>query len=136
MLLFDIFSFNEDWAQTFGSVEAIMWWLLLYLIFLVIMAIFLKIALSFFSGARHTEFGNVFLTAFVITIIYALTFLFLGGWVAWIIVLILAWLLISARHHTGFFGAIAVTIIAFVLYVLVAILLEILLGVDLITLPF
>jgi hypothetical protein len=131
-----IFDFNEDWAQTFGSLEAIIWWLLLYLIFLIVMAIFLKIALSFFSGARHTEFGSVFLTAFVITVIYAITFLFLSGVVAWIIVLIVAWLLISARHHTGFFGAIAVTIIAFVLYVLVALLLEFLLGVDLIILPF
>jgi hypothetical protein len=131
-----IFDFNEDWAQTFGSLEAIMWWLLLYLIFLIVMAIFLKIALSFFSSARHTEFGNVFLTSFVITIVYALTFLFLSGIVAWIIVLIVAWLIISARHHTGFLGAIAVTIIAFLLYVLVAVLLGLLIGVTLIVLPF
>jgi len=136
MLFFDIFSFNEDWAQKFSSLEAFLWWLLLYLIFLIIMAIFLKIALSFFSSARHTEFGSVFLTAFVITIVYALTFLFLGGVVAWIIVLIVAWLLISARHNTGFFGAIAVTIIAFILYVVVAILLGLILGVTLIILPF
>lgn len=135
-MLFDFFDFNEDWAQTFGSLEEIMWFLLLYLIFLIVMAIFLKIALSFFSSARHTEFGSVFLTSFVITVIYALTFLFISGWVAWIIVLIVAWLIISARHHTGFFGAILVTIIAFILYVIVAILLGLLLGVTLIIFPF
>jgi len=100
------------------------------------MAIFLKIALSFFSSARHTEFGSVFLTSFVITVIYALTFLFLGTWVAWVIVLIVAWLLISARHNTGFFGAIVVTILAFILYIIVAILLGLLLDVTLIVLPF
>ena len=61
---------------------------------------------------------------------------FLGGLVAWIIVLIVAWLIISARHGTGFFGAIAVTIIALILYIIVAILLTILLGVTLIILPF
>ncbi|NVM18441.1 MAG: hypothetical protein HWN80_12055 [Candidatus Lokiarchaeota archaeon] len=133
-MLFEIF--NEDWAQTFGTLEDIMWFLILYLIFLIVMAIFLKIALSFFSSARHTEFGSVFLTSFVITVIYAITFLFIGNWVAWVIVLIVAWLIISARHHTGIFGAIAVTIVAFILYVIVAILLELLLGVDLITLPF
>jgi len=133
-MLFEIF--NEDWAQTFGSLEEIMWFLILYLIFLIVMAIFLKIALSFFSSARHTEFGSVFLTSFVITVIYALTFLFIGNWVAWVIVLIVAWLIISARHNTGIFGAIAVTIVAFILYVIVAILLGLLLGVTLIVLPF
>ena len=133
-MLFEIF--NDDWAQTFGSLEDIFWFLLLYLIFLIVMAIFLKITLSLFSGARHTEFGSVFLTSFIISVIYALTFLFLSGWVAGVIVLIVAWLLISARHHTGIFGAIAVTIVAFILYVIVAILLGILLGVTLIILPF
>ena len=133
-MLFDIF--NEDWAQTFGSLEDITWFLILYLIFLLVMAIFLKLALSLFSSSRQKEFGSVFLTAFVITVIYALTFLFLSGWVAWVIVLIVAWLIISARHHTGLFGAIAVTIVAFILYVIVAILLGILLGVTLIILPF
>jgi len=133
-MLFDIF--NEDWAQTFGTLEDIMRFLLLYLIFLIVMAIFLKIALSFFSSARHREFGSIFLTSFVITVIYALTFLFLGTWVAWVIVLITAWLLISARHNTGIFGAIGVTILAFILYVIVAYLLGLLLGVTLIILPF
>jgi len=133
-MLFDIF--NEDWAQTFGTLEDIMWFLLLYLIFLIVMAIFLKISLSLFSGARHKEFGSVFLTAFIITVIYALTFLFIGTWLAWVIVLIVAWLLISARHNTGIFGAIGVTIVAFILYVIVAYLLGLLLGVTLIILPF
>ena len=133
-MIFEIF--NEDWAQTFGTIEDIMWFLLLYVIFLIVMAIFLKIALSFFSGARHREFGSVFLTAFIITVIYALTFLFLGTWVAWVIVLIAAWLLISARHNTGIFGAMGVTILAFILYVIVAYLLGLLLGITLIILPF
>jgi hypothetical protein len=133
-MLFEIF--NEDWAQTFSSLEDILWFLILYLIFLFVMAIFLKIALSLFSSARHKEFGSVFLTSFVITVIYAVTFLFLSGWVAWVIVLIVAWLLISFRHQTGVFGAIGVTIVAFILYVIVAILLGILLGVTLIVLPF
>ena len=133
-MLFEIF--NEDWAQTFGTLEDIMWFLILYLIFLIVMAIFLKIALGLFSSARHKEFGSVFLTSFVITVIYALTFLFIGTWVAWVIVLIAAWLIISARHHTGIFGAIGVTIVAFILYVIVAFLLGLLLGVTLIVLPF
>ena len=136
-MIFDIF--NEDWAQTFSTLEGIMWYLIFYLIFLIIMAIFLKLALSLFSSAKHTEFGQVFMTSFVITIIYALTFLFLSGWLAWIIVLIAAWLIISGRHHIGFLGAIVATVIAFILFIIVTILLGmllVLLGITLIVLPF
>jgi len=137
IMIFEIF--NEDWIQTFGTLEKIMWFLIFYLIFLLIITIFLKLALGFFSKAKHTEFGQVFLTSFVLTIIYALIFLFLGGWLAWIIVLIAAWLIISGRHHTGFLGAIVVTVLAFILYIIVTILLGILLvllGITLIVLPF
>ena len=128
-MIFDIF--NEDWAQTFSTLEGIMGFLIFYLIFLVIMALFLKLALSFFSKAKHNEFGQVIITAFILTIIYALTFLFLGGWLAWIIVLIAAWLIISGRHHTGFLGAIVVTVIAFILFIIVSILLVVLFGITL-----
>jgi len=133
-MLFEIF--NEDWAQMFSSLEGIMWFLIFYLIFLIIMAIFLKLALNIFSSARHTEFGQVFITSFIITVIYALTFLFLGGWLAWLIVLIAAWLIISGRHHVGFLGAMLVTVIAFILYIIVAILLGMLFNITLIVLPF
>ncbi|HEC40657.1 MAG TPA: hypothetical protein ENI29_20615 [bacterium] len=71
--------FNEDWLQSLDTIEEIMWFLVFYLIFLLIMAIFLSIALNFFSKARHTNFGQVFVTSFLITIAFALIFLFLGG---------------------------------------------------------
>ena len=111
--------FNEDWLQSLDTFEEIMWFLVIYLIILVVMAIFLKIALSFFSKAKHTEFGSVFLTSFIITIFIAIIFLFLGGLLAWIIALVLMWIIISARHHTGFLYAIVITVIAFLLYILV-----------------
>ncbi|MFO7796167.1 MAG: hypothetical protein ACQERB_12030 [Promethearchaeati archaeon] len=127
---------NPDWAQTFETLEDIMWFLIIYLIFLVVMTIFLAIALSFFSKARHDRFGEVFLTSFIITIIFAITFIFLTGIVAWIIVLILTWLLISARHHTGFLGAIAVSVVAFLLYIIVALIIEALVGIAIFVWPF
>ena len=133
-MIFEIF--NEDWAQTFSTLEDIMWFLIFYLIFLLIMAIFLKLALNLFSSAKHIEFGQVLITAFIITVIYALVFLFLGSWVAWIIVLIAAWLIISGRHHIGFLGAIVATVLAFILFIIIALLLGILLGITLIVLPF
>jgi len=120
----------------FQTIEEIMWLLILYLIFLVIMAIFLMIALGFFSKAKHTHFGQVFLTSFLITVAYALIFYFLGGWLAWIIALFLVWLIISVSHNIGFLAAIVVTILAFLIYVLVAIVLGMIIGTTLIVLPF
>ena len=79
-MIFQIF--NEDWLESLDTFEEIMWFLVIYLIILVLMAIFLKLALSFFSKARHSEFGSVFLTSFIITIFFAIIFLFFGGMVS------------------------------------------------------
>ncbi|MFX1431790.1 MAG: hypothetical protein ACFFCY_16610 [Promethearchaeota archaeon] len=119
--------------QTF---EEVMWFLVFYLIVLLIIAIFLKLALGFFSKARNTEFGHVFLTAFLITVTFAFVFLFLGGWLAWLVALVITWLLISVSHNVGFLSAIVITVIAFLLYVLVVILLSALLNVTIDILPF
>ena len=123
----------------FQSFEEIMWLLVFYLIVLVILAIFLSIALSFFSKAKHTNFGNVFLTAFLITLVYALVFYFWSGldiWIAWLIVLIITWILISVSHNVGFLSAIVITVIAFILYVLIVLLLSELLNVHIDIIPF
>ena len=123
----------------FLTFEEIMWLLVFYLIVLLIMAIFLSIALSFFSKAQHTNFGNVFITAFLITIVYAVVFYFLGGplgWFAWVIVLIITWIIISVSHNVGFLSAIVITVLAFLLYVLVVLLLSALLHVTIDLFPF
>ncbi|MHA2267773.1 MAG: hypothetical protein ACXAB8_08230 [Promethearchaeota archaeon] len=129
--------FNEDWLQSLDTFEEIMWFLVLYLILLLLMAIFLKVALGFFSKARHTNFGQVFLTAFLITLVFALTFLFLElGWLAWVIALFLTWLIISVSHNIGFLSAIVVTVLAFLIYILVAFVIGLIIGTTLIVLPF
>ena len=113
---------------------AIMIELILYLIALLIIAIFMKIALGFFSKAKHTEFGQVFLTTFLMVLILFLFDWLLPGIIGLIIALVLIWVLISARHHTGFLGAILITIIAIILYVVVAIILGIVFEVPLLIL--
>ncbi len=133
-MIFQIF--NEDWLESLDTFEEIMWFLVIYLIILVLMAIFLKLALSFFSKARHTEFGSVFLTSFIITLFFAIIFLFLGGLVAWIVALIITWIIIAARHNIGFLYAIIVTILAFLLYIIVALIIGALLHITIVVLPF
>jgi len=133
-MIFQIF--KPDWAQTFSTPAGIIGFLISNLIFLILLAIFLKLALNLFSKAKHKEFGQVFMTSLVLTIVYALTFLFLGSWLAWLIVLIVMWLIINGRHHTGFLGAIVVTILAFILFIIVIILLVVLFGVTLFVILF
>ena len=133
-MMFQIF--NEDWLESLDTFEEIMWLLILYLILLLLMAIFLKIALSFFSKARHTDFGEVFLTSFLITIAFALVFLFFGGLLAWIVALIITWIIISIRHNVGFLSAIVITVLAFIIYVIVAIIIGAIIDVTLIVLPY
>jgi hypothetical protein len=107
---------------------------ILYLILLLIITIFMKLALGFFSKAKHTEFGQVFLTSFLMILILFFFNWFWPGIIGLIIALILIWILISARHHTGFFGAILITIIAIILYVIVAIIIGVLFHVTLLIL--
>ncbi|MHA2122949.1 MAG: hypothetical protein ACW990_17255 [Promethearchaeota archaeon] len=128
--------FNEDWLQSLDTFEEIMWFLVLYLILLILMAIFLKIALGFFSKAKHTNFGQVFLTSFLITLAFALTFLFLGGWLAWIVALIITFFIIIIIHNIVLLAAIVVTILAFLIYILVALLIGWIFNITLFVLPF
>ncbi|MFW9878695.1 MAG: hypothetical protein ACFFG0_36920 [Candidatus Thorarchaeota archaeon] len=132
-MMFQIF--NEEWLESLDTFEEIMWFLLLYLILLLVMAIFLKIALGFFSKSTHTDFGQVFFTSFLITIAFAVVFLFFGGLAAWIIALIITWIIISIRHNVGFLSAIVITVLAFLIYVIVAIIIGVIIGVTLVVLP-
>ena len=116
------------------TLEEIMWFLLIYIIFLVIMTLFLKLAIGFFKKSKNKEFGKVFVTSFIITIVYVIVFLFPLGWISWIIVLVVAWILISVRHKTGFIAAIVITVIAFVLFIVITFLIGLLIGITIIVL--
>ena len=119
-----------DWPIN-PSTENIIIWLVLYLIFLVIVTIFLKIALGFFSEARHTDFGQVFLTSFIITLVFFIIYeFFWHNLLGLIIILIIVWVIISIRHHTGFAMAILISIVAFILYIIVAFIISYIFGVS------
>ncbi len=95
-----------------------------FLINLLITTIFLKIALGI-VGAKHTDFGQVFVTALVITLLCSLFFI---HWLITIIILILIFYFIAKRHDIGFCMAIIVAILAVVISILVIILLVIIFG--------
>ncbi|MFX1238045.1 MAG: hypothetical protein ACFFAS_11915 [Promethearchaeota archaeon] len=87
-------------------------WILLNIL---ITAIFLKIALTIVD-AKHTDFGEVFVTSFVITALLALIFV---HWIIALLMLVLIFYFIAKRHDIGFCMAIIVAILAFIIAILV-----------------
>jgi hypothetical protein len=104
----------------------------IYLIILVIMTIFLKLALGLFSRSKNTNFGRVFVTSLLITIVLFIFNYLLPGIIGLIIALIIVWLIISGMHSTGFAYAIAISIIAFILYIVVLWITSLIFGITLI----
>lgn len=113
------------------DVEFILIQIAVYIIFLLIMTIFLKIALGFFSKSKNTDFSRVFITSFLITLIFFLFTYLLPGIIGLIIALVIIWILISAMHGTGFVNAIIISIVAIILYIIVLWIISVLFGITL-----
>jgi hypothetical protein len=91
--------------------------ILILVIMIAIQAIFLKIALGF-ADATNTGFGAVFVTALINTLLLLIP----------CIGCILNWVVINARHDTGFAAAIGVWILAFIIQILVIVAIFFVLG--------
>lgn len=115
---------QPQWWTNLAPLEIVIVILIWFVINLLITAIFLKIALGI-VGAKHTDFGEVFVTSFVITILGLLLFIW---WILTIISLILIFYFIAKRHDIGFCMAIIVAILAWIIALLVIIVLVIVLG--------
>ncbi len=103
---------------------------LLFIIYLLVLTIFLKIALNIVGG-RKTDFGEVFITALIIAIIAAL-FSYFGGFLGLLLAivgLILCLYFIGERHDIGMCLALIVIIVAVVVFIIVAIIVGIILGI-------
>jgi len=116
--------FAGPWWTSLAPLEIVLVILIWFVINLLITTIFLEIALSIVD-AKHTDFGEVFVTAFVITILGLLLFIW---WVLTIIALILIIYFIAKRHDIGFCMAIIVAILAKIIEFLVIIVLIIVFG--------
>ena len=104
-----------------GALIIVIIWFVLNLL---ILTIFLKIALGIID-ARHTDFNDVFVTSFIITIIAIVLFVHI---LLALIGLLLIWYLISSRHDTTYCMAIIVSILAIVVAVIVIIAIVVVVG--------
>lgn len=108
--------------------ETIVFGIIGYVIFLLLMTIFLKLSLGLFSKAQNTNFGRVFLTSLLITVVVVLVdilfgFIPLEPWVSTLLVAIIGilfiLLVISGMHKTGIWRALVIGIIAIILYIII-----------------
>lgn len=104
--------------------------LALFLVELVVFAIIVYIAGLLVVGKRRARFYEAFIISFIGIVLSTVFFLFLPYPFLSLILSILVWLLlIKSLYETGWFGAIAVGILAVALYLVVLILLAFLLGI-------
>ncbi|MGV9173652.1 MAG: hypothetical protein ACOC35_13965 [Promethearchaeia archaeon] len=89
-----------------------------------------------FVDSKNEDFGAVFATSLIIVIVFAILSLFIGSWLLLIVALILMWVILSARHTYSFGSAILVSIIAVILFIIVVWLLNFVLNITIVTLPF
>ena len=90
--------------------------ILTFIIFLLLLTIVLKLALGFVDKAKHENFGSVFVTCLIIVVAIAIVYIIIpNGIIALVVGLIIMWLIISARHNTGFVTAIGVSILALII---------------------
>ncbi len=95
-----------DFALLLGSLGLLL--VLIFVIALVINAIFLGIALGFVNG-QNRELGTTFVTALLMAIVSLIP----------ILGCILAWYFIKTRHNVGWGGAIAAWLITFIIEAIV-----------------
>ncbi len=104
--------------------------IVLFIIYLLVVTLFLKIALNII-GAKKTDFGEVFITALICAIIAAI-FTFLGASPIGILFIIIGVIIIiyfiGQRHDIGFCLAIIVVIVALVVFIIVYIIVVAILG--------
>lgn len=103
-----------------NTVAGILIWIVLFIIGLIIITIFLKLALGLTDKARNNEFGAVFVTSLLIVLCLNLLSMFLGL-IGLIIAVFIAFAIISSRHKISYLMAILVAIVALILYVIVMI---------------
>jgi len=102
----------QDWIGWFLALGLVGWLVLiigLIILTLILSAIFLKIAMSFFD-ARNDDFGSVFVTSLIMALI---------GWIP-CIGCILSWVIINSRHETGFGTAIVIWLLSGLIAIIVA----------------
>ncbi|MFO7797988.1 MAG: hypothetical protein ACQERB_13415 [Promethearchaeati archaeon] len=98
-----------DWFIGLGWITIILIILAIIFFALLFETLFLYIALKI-VGAENSNFGSVFLTAFLMALV---------GWIP-ILGVILQWIFISSRHDTGFLKAIGIWLLAGLLPILIA----------------
>ena len=115
------------------STQWLIFAILVFIVSLLVITIFLKLALGMIDKAKHTDFGDVFGTTLLVLLILNLLTYFLGL-IGLILGAIIGLAVISSRHRISFLMAVVVVIIAFIIFIIVIFAIGLIIGTAIYTL--
>ncbi|MBX5328282.1 MAG: hypothetical protein QHH18_04300 [Candidatus Bathyarchaeota archaeon] len=118
------------WWNLIPSEFQILFPLIFFFVQLLVLSVVLYVAGLIVVGGRRARFRDAFLISFLGTVLSTVFFLFIPYPFIPLILSIFVWLLlIKSLYETGWLGAIAVGLLAMIIFLVVAILLAIIFGI-------
>jgi len=118
------------WLQISGQVGLVSA-LILFIIHLIVMTIVFYVAGVIVVGKRRALFSDAFVISLLGTVVGNICMIFFPLLIGWILSLLIWLLLIRHYYETGWLGALAVAVLALIIYVVVLVILAFLLMIPL-----
>jgi hypothetical protein len=119
---------KPDWRWGIHEALTIVFALVLFFVELLVLTIVLYLAGLIVVGRKRALISDAFIIALLGTLLSTLFVILLPNWIA-ILLIVIVWLILIKRlYETGWLGAIAVGILAIVIYLAVLILVAIVFG--------
>jgi hypothetical protein len=119
---------RRDWQWGIREGLTLLFTLALFLIEIVVLAVLLYLAGLIVVGRKRTLFSDAFIIALLGTVLSTLFIIFLPNLLALLLIVITWLVLIKRLFGTGWLGAIAVGILAIIIYLAILVLLGLVLG--------
>lgn len=123
-------------SQDFSSwiSEDILFTLITFVLNLVILTVVFYVAGAIVVGRQRALVSDAFVISLLGTIVSSICLLFFSPLIGWILSLVIWLLLIRHYYETGWLGALAVAILAVIVFIVVSVILSLLLAIPLILL--
>lgn len=120
---------KPDWRWGIREGLTLLFTLALFIIELLVLAVVLYLAGLIVVGRKRALLSDAFIIALLGTVLSTLFVIFLPGWITIILTVIIWLILIKRLFETGWLGAIAVGILAIIIYLAVLLLVAIVFGI-------
>jgi len=119
---------KTDWRWGIREALTVVSALVLFFVELLVLTVVLYLAGLIVVGRKRALISDAFIIALLGTVLSTLFVIFLPNWIAVILIVIVWLVLIKRLYETGWLGAIAVGILAIVIYLAILVLIAIVFG--------